>query len=42
MSDTDSACDTYAAADVTLGQLYYLPLDGTGDVFVPVSLETTT
>jgi hypothetical protein len=33
---------TYSVSSATLGGLYYLPLDGEGDVFVPVGLNSTT
>jgi hypothetical protein len=40
--DQSNTSDTYAAATVTLGQIYWLPLDGTADLYLPVSLATTT
>lgn len=40
--DVASANTTFAAAAVTLGVYYWFPLDGTGDVYLPVSLLTTT
>lgn len=40
--DTQQASTTVAVAAGTLGALYYLPLDGVSDVYLPVSLGTTT
>jgi len=40
--DTGTAAPTAAVAAGTLGVLYYLPLDGVTDVFLPVGLNTTT
>jgi hypothetical protein len=40
--DTQAAADTLAVAAGTLGALYYMPLDGVSDVYLPVSLGTTT
>ncbi len=42
LMDTGAAGTTYAVAAGTLGGLYYLPLDGAGDLYLPVSLTTTT
>jgi hypothetical protein len=40
--DTGTAGTSFAVAAGTLGALYYLPLDGASDVFLPVGLTTTT
>ncbi len=40
--DNAAASATYTVAAGTLGVLYYLPLDGASDVFLPVALNTTT
>lgn len=40
--DDAAAGVTYAVAAGTLGVMYYLPLDGSSDVFLPASLNTTT
>lgn len=42
LEDAAGANITYAAAAVTLGDTYWLPLDGTTDLYTPVSLRTTT
>ena len=42
LNDSGAAASNYTAAAVTLGVLYYLPLDGATDRFLPVSLVTTT
>ncbi len=42
LADTQAALTSYGVAAGTLGAYYYLPLDGTGDQFLPVSLGTTT
>jgi hypothetical protein len=39
----DGAAGTaYTVSSATIGALYYAPLDGTSDVFTPVSLTTVT
>jgi hypothetical protein len=40
--DEGTAGASYAVAAGTLGVLYYLPLDGASDVYLPTSLTTTT
>ncbi len=40
--DTGLAGFSYTVAAGTLGALYYLPLDGDSDAYIPVSLTTTT
>ncbi len=40
--DTGAEGGTASVASAALGALYYLPLDGTSDKYVPVSLTTTT
>ena len=40
--DTQAAGTTVTVAAGTLGALYYMPLDGATDVYLPVSLGTTT
>ncbi len=40
--DTGTAGTSYAVAAGTLGALYYLPLDGSSDTYIPTSLTTTT
>ncbi len=40
--DTQAAGGSLAVAAGTLGALYYPPLDGVSDVYLPVSLGTTT
>lgn len=42
LNDTQTIGTTYLVASGTLGVLYYPPLDGTGDKYLPVSLGTTT
>ena len=42
LNDTGSAGSTYSVASGVVGVLYYLPLDGTSDAYVPVSLNWTT
>ncbi len=42
LADQGSAGVTYTVAAATLGVLYYLPLDGDTDAFLPVGLPTTT
>lgn len=42
LNDTQTIGPTYLVGAGTLGVLYYPPLDGTGDKFLPVSLGTTT
>ncbi len=40
--DSAAVGTSYAVAAGTLGVLYYLPLDGTGDQYLPIGLNTTT
>jgi hypothetical protein len=40
--DTGVAGTAYTVAAGSLGALYYLPLDGASDVYLPTSLTTTT
>ena len=40
--DAATNSETYSVASGTVGALYYLPLDGSSDVFLPVGLQTTT
>ena len=42
LNDSGAAASNYAVAAGTLGTMYYPPLDGTTDRFLPVSLVTTT
>lgn len=42
LADAGTEVGTYAVAAGTLGALYYLPLDGASDKYIPVSLTTTT
>lgn len=42
LQDDQAAGASYAAAAATIGALYYLPLDGATDLYLPVSLGTTT
>ncbi len=42
LEDAAGANLTYAVAAATLGDLYWLPLDGSTDLYTPVSLRTTT
>jgi hypothetical protein len=42
LQDDGNAGISYAAASVTLGRMYWLPLDGSTDQYLPVSLNTTT
>lgn len=42
LNDVGAAGQSYTVAAGTLGALYYLPLDGSSDVYVPTSLTTTT
>ncbi len=42
LADSLSAGVTYSASSVTLGVFYALPLDGSGDICVPVGRATTT
>lgn len=42
MRDDAVAGISYAIAAGTLGAVYYAPLDGVTDIFLPVSLSTTT
>jgi hypothetical protein len=39
---SETAGVSYTVAAGTLGSVYYLPLDGAGDVYLPVGLVTTT
>jgi hypothetical protein len=42
LQDTATAGVTYTAAAAALGVMYYPPLDGESDLYLPVSLGTTT
>jgi hypothetical protein len=42
LADTGATTTSISVAAGTLGVLYYFPLDGDGDNFLPVSLTTTT
>jgi hypothetical protein len=42
LNDSTSATQAFTVAAGTLGVLYFLPLDGATDLFLPVSLLTTT
>lgn len=42
LNDTATAGSSYAVGAASLGVIYYLPLDGSTDVFTPVGLQTTT
>jgi len=42
LQDNQAAGTAYSVAAGTLGVLYYFPLDGEGDAYLPVSLGTTT
>lgn len=42
LMDTGAEGGTYSVASAALGALYYLPLDGASDKYIPVSLTTAT
>jgi hypothetical protein len=42
LADTGLASTAISAATAVIGTLYYFPLDGTTDKYLPVSLNTTT
>jgi hypothetical protein len=42
LQDDQAAGTSYTVAAGTLGALYYLPLDGATDLYLPVGLGTTT
>lgn len=42
LDDNPATGIVYPVASAVLGEMYYLPLDGASDVYLPVSLQTTT